>query len=67
MQFYEANRTKTQARIRVILAWDDPHAELDLHVLTPDGQHAFYAAPTLSNGDRLDVDSVDGAVPRYSR
>ncbi|HSW05327.1 MAG TPA: DUF2135 domain-containing protein [Aquabacterium sp.] len=62
-QFYEANRLKTQARVRVILAWDDPQAELDLHVVTPDGGHAFFAQPVLANGGGLDVDSVDGAGP----
>lgn len=63
VQFYEANRQKTQARVRVILAWDDPQAELDLHVVTPDGGHAFFANPVLANGGGLDVDSVDGAGP----
>ena len=63
VQFYDANPGKTTARVRVILAWDDPQAELDLHVLTPDGQHAFFAHPVLTNGGGLDVDSVDGAGP----
>lgn len=63
VQFYEANRLKTQARVRVILAWNDPQAELDLHVVTPDGGHAFFANPVLANGGGLDVDSVDGAGP----
>jgi uncharacterized protein YfaP (DUF2135 family) len=63
VQFYEANRHKTQARVRVILAWDDPQAELDLHIITPDGQHAFFGDPVLANGGGLDVDSVDGAGP----
>ncbi|WP_395699470.1 YfaP family protein [Aquabacterium sp.] len=63
VQFYEANRLKTQARVRAILAWDDPQAELDLHVITPDGGHAFFANPVLPNGGGLDVDSVDGAGP----
>lgn len=62
-QFYEANALKTRAKVRVILAWDDPQAELDLHVLTPDGGHAFFASPVLANGGGLDVDSVDGAGP----
>jgi uncharacterized protein YfaP (DUF2135 family) len=62
-QFIEANRLKTQAKVRVILAWDDPHAELDLHVLTPDGGHAFFAQPELATGGGLDLDSVDGAGP----
>ncbi len=63
IQFYDANATKTRAQIRIILAWDDPQAELDLHVLTPDGGHAFFAQPILANGGGLDVDSVDGAGP----
>jgi uncharacterized protein YfaP (DUF2135 family) len=63
LQFIEANKRKAQARVRVILAWDDPQAELDLHVVTPDGGHAFFANPVLPNGGGLDVDSVDGAGP----
>lgn len=63
VQFYEANPTRPQARIRIVLAWDDNQAEVDLHVVTPDGQHAFWADPVLANGGGLDVDSVDGAGP----
>jgi uncharacterized protein YfaP (DUF2135 family) len=63
VQFFEANRSKTTARVRIILAWDDPQAELDLHVITPDGGHAFFGQPILANGGGLDVDSVDGAGP----
>ncbi|MEY4766621.1 MAG: hypothetical protein RI907_3294 [Pseudomonadota bacterium] len=51
------------AALRVILSWDDPQAEVDLHVLTPDGQHAFFGNPVLLGGGGLDVDSVDGAGP----
>lgn len=63
VQFYEANSLNSTARVRVILAWDDPQAELDLHVITPDGQHAFWGQPVLNNGGGLDVDGVDGAGP----
>lgn len=63
VQFYEAKLEKSQAKMRIILAWDEKGAELDLHVLTPDAQHAFFAAPILSNGGGMDVDSVDGAGP----
>ncbi|MES2820702.1 MAG: DUF2135 domain-containing protein [Pseudomonadota bacterium] len=63
VQFYEANTAKTPARVRIALGWDDPKAELDLHVVTPDGQHAFWADPVMSNGGGLDVDSVDGPGP----
>jgi uncharacterized protein YfaP (DUF2135 family) len=62
-QFYEANPNRVAARIRIILGWDDPRAEVDLHVVTPDGQHAYWAEPVMTNGGGLDVDSVDGAGP----
>lgn len=63
LQFYEANGDAPRADLRVIVAWDDNQAEVDLHVLTPDGQHAFFANPVLSQGGGMDVDSVDGAGP----
>lgn len=63
LQFYEADTTRPRAQLRAILAWDDDQAEVDLHVLTPDGQHAFWAHPVLTNGGGMDVDSVDGAGP----
>jgi uncharacterized protein YfaP (DUF2135 family) len=62
-QFIEANPGKAPAKFRIVMTWDDPQAEVDLHVLTPDGQHAFWAAPVLSGGGGFDVDSVDGAGP----
>ena len=63
IQFYEANTGRLRAEMRVLVAWDDPQAEVDLHVLTPDGQHAYWAHPTLTGGGGLDVDSVDGPGP----
>lgn len=63
VQFYEADRSRPQPTLRVIAAWDDNQAEIDLHVVTPDGQHAFWAHPFLTNGGGLDADSVDGPGP----
>ena len=63
VQFYEGSTTRVQSRIRIICSWDDRHAEVDMHIITPDGQHAFWAQPVLNNGGGLDVDSVDGAGP----
>lgn len=63
LQFYEANSGKTPAQLRIILSWNAPGAEIDMHVLTPDGGHAFWAAPVLQSGGGLDVDSVDGPGP----
>jgi uncharacterized protein YfaP (DUF2135 family) len=63
VQFYEANASKRPAALRIICSWDAPEAEVDLHVLTPDGQHAFWAHAVLDGGGGLDVDSVDGPGP----
>lgn len=63
VQVYEANRDTPRAQLRIVLGWDDGQAEVDLHVITPDGQHAFWARPVLSDGGGLDVDSVDGPGP----
>ena len=63
IQFYEGSGVKVQPRIRIICAWDDNHAEVDMHVITPDGQHAYWANPVLNNGGGFDVDSVDGGGP----
>ncbi len=62
LQFYESGSGARPA-IRVICAWDDTEAEIDLHIITPDGQHAWFGHPVLTNSGGLDVDSVDGPGP----
>lgn len=62
LQFYETDYSKPHAKLRVILSWDDPSAEVDMHVVSPAGEHAFWARPLMKTGG-LDVDSVDGAGP----
>lgn len=63
VQFYESNPNQLSPQLRIICSWDAPEAEIDLHVITPDGQHAFWAKPVLDGGGGLDVDSVDGPGP----
>lgn len=63
VQFFETGTGRPIPGVRVICAWDDPEAEIDMHVITPDGQHAYWAHPVLGNGAGLDVDSVDGPGP----
>lgn len=63
VQFYEANPNQITPQLRIICSWDAPEAEVDLHIITPDGQHAFFARPVLNGGGGLDVDSVDGPGP----
>jgi uncharacterized protein YfaP (DUF2135 family) len=62
-QFYDANAGKTQARLRVVLSWDTPGTDLDLHVVGPDGQHAWYGNRVMRNGGALDVDVTTGYGP----
>ncbi|MDE3071258.1 MAG: DUF2135 domain-containing protein [Pseudomonadota bacterium] len=63
VQFYEANAGQLRTRIRVVLAWNTDNTDLDLHVITPDGQHAWYGHRDLDNGGALDVDVTDGYGP----
>jgi uncharacterized protein YfaP (DUF2135 family) len=66
VQFFETNVGAAPTRLRIILGWDARRTDVDLHVITPDGGHAFYARPMLPNGGGIDVDDMDGG-PRSSR
>lgn len=63
VSFYEANPGRNPARLRVVLSWDTDGTDLDLHVVSPDGQHVFYGARTAANGGALDVDVTTGYGP----
>lgn len=64
MQFYATKgRGGISARLRVVLSWDTDNTDLDLHVVTPDGQHAWYGNTLLENGGALDIDVTTGYGP----
>lgn len=63
VQFYEAYAGKTAPRLRVLLSWDSDGTDLDLHVVSPDGQHAYYGERVVPNGGALDVDVTTGYGP----
>jgi uncharacterized protein YfaP (DUF2135 family) len=63
VQFYDAYAAKPQARLRVVLSWDSDGTDLDLHVVSPDGQHVFYGNRVVPNGGALDVDVTTGYGP----
>ena len=63
VQFVDAYGSKTQARLRVVLSWDSDGTDLDLHVVTPEGGHAWYGNRVLPNGGALDVDVTTGYGP----
>lgn len=63
VQFYEANRDRPSVHLRVVLSWDSDNTDLDLHVVSPDGQHVFYGDRLAKNGGALDVDVTTGFGP----
>lgn len=63
IQFHDGGRGGTPARLRVVLTWDSDNTDLDLHVITPDGAHAWYGERALANGGAIDVDVTTGYGP----
>ena len=49
--------------MRILLSWDTDNTDLDLHVVTPDGEHVYYGNRVLENGGALDVDVTTGYGP----
>lgn len=62
-QFYEAYNEKLRPRLRVVLAWDTNFTDIDLHVITPEGEHCAYFDRTTPSGGALDVDVTTGYGP----
>ena len=62
-QFYEAQANRAPTKLRVVLSWDSDNTDLDLHVVSPDGQHVFYGDRVGNNGGVLDVDVTTGFGP----
>jgi uncharacterized protein YfaP (DUF2135 family) len=62
-QFVDGYAGKTQARLRVLLSWDSAGTDLDLHIVTPDGGHAWYGNRVLKDGSAIDVDVTTGYGP----
>ncbi len=63
VQFYEANKTAKATRLSIMLNWDSDGTDLDLHVLSPDGEHTYYGNRQAKNGGSLDVDVTSGYGP----
>ncbi|MCF7859248.1 MAG: PEGA domain-containing protein [Candidatus Cloacimonetes bacterium] len=52
----------TAPEIEVVLWWNTPTSDLDLHAWNPDGEHCYYSNPMISDG-YLDIDDVEGYGP----
>lgn len=63
VQFYETAASRTPSRLRILLSWDSDGTDLDLHVVTPEGEHCYYGNRTLPSGMGLDVDVTTGYGP----
>jgi uncharacterized protein YfaP (DUF2135 family) len=63
VQFYDGYSSKAQSRLRIVLSWDSDGTDLDLHVVSPDGQHTYYGDRVAPNGGALDVDVTTGYGP----
>jgi uncharacterized protein YfaP (DUF2135 family) len=49
--------------LRVVLAWDTDNTDIDLHVIDPNGEEAFYGAPLSYQGGRVSPDNTVGYGP----
>lgn len=63
VQFYDNAAGGARARLRIVLSWDTPGTDMDLHVITPSGEHCFYAHRVIAGGGALDVDVTTGYGP----
>ena len=65
-QFYEANNGKVPAKLRIVFISDaDEHDIVDLHVITPNGEHAWYGQRVIPSGGAIDQDAAnDGSAPQ---
>ena len=62
VQFYQSANGQPASRLRILLSWDTDGTDLDLHVITPDGQHAWYGQRVIQGG-AIDVDVTTGYGP----
>ncbi|VEA02143.1 Uncharacterized protein conserved in bacteria [Salmonella enterica subsp. salamae] len=64
VQFYATQgQGAIPAKLRIVLSWDSDNTDIDLHVVTPDGEHAWYGNRNLRNGGSLDMDVTTGYGP----
>jgi uncharacterized protein YfaP (DUF2135 family) len=62
VQFHQSANGQPVSRLRILLSWNTNGTDLDLHVLTPSGQHAWYGQRVV-NGGAIDIDVTDGYGP----
>lgn len=63
VQFFDAGAAGARARLRIVLSWDSADTDMDLHVISPSGEHCFYGNRVIAGGGALDVDVTTGYGP----
>ncbi len=56
-------RRDLPVKIRIVLSWDADETDIDLHVLEPDGEEAFYGHRRTSSGGFVSEDVTTGYGP----
>ncbi len=58
-----AYRRDLPVKIRIVLSWDADETDIDLHVLEPDGEEAYYGHRRTSSGGFVSEDVTTGYGP----
>ena len=58
-----AFRRDLPLRVRIVLSWDADETDIDLHVLEPDGEEAYYGHRRTSTGGFVSEDVTTGYGP----
>ena len=59
----KAYRRDLPVKIRIVLSWDADETDIDLHVLEPDGEEAYYGHRRTSTGGFVSEDVTTGYGP----
>ena len=58
-----AYRRDLPLRVRIVLSWDADETDIDIHVLEPDGEEAYYGHRRTSSGGFVSEDVTTGYGP----
>lgn len=61
--FDEVYRRDLPVKLRIVLSWDADETDIDLHVLEPNGEEAFYGHRRTRNGGFVSEDVTTGYGP----
>ena len=63
VQFDDVYRRKLPVKLRIVLSWDADETDIDLHVLEPNGEEAYYAHRRTQSGGFVSEDVTSGYGP----